>query len=484
MSILSSFKKALGFPDEYDDELDDTLDDNFDESPKRKSPAKSRKDEPVSPSVPAAETSAPAAEMPLPPSAELPGEVFDAVIELFNASQPDFVRQCLSVESQRAYLLERIDKSLKDKLQLETDNARRRGELLWEEEKRKMTGDIDRLKSEYHSLKQQREEFQSAQLSAARQKRALKERVNDLENQVSKLEAEREQMQLENRSMLNKLRVANVRASADSNSEADLQRIAEENVRLQDRINGLCDEKKKAEAEIAALNRTISDLREEADTDKTSDEQQKAIAEIEERIKMFEEVKERKDKKISDLSAKNSQLAAETRSLNAKLAEAVKARDALTEELEALRNSTQQSTETASETEQSLRDEVKRLTELLNATDAPLKKRPGRKPKNKHGHKPDRQEAETTVSQPAAAEQQPKNPAETPAADTEPAAPAPENGTVKISAIDELMDSTDWFIAPDPMPVKKDPEVEEDFGYKEPPARRTTRDDDKQLSLF
>ncbi len=484
MSILSSFKKALGFPDEYDDELDDTLDDNLDDRPVRESSAKSRKDEPVRPSESVTETSAPAPELPLPPSAELPGEVFDAVIELFNATQPDFVRQCLSVESQRAYLLEHIDKSLKDKLQLETDNARRRGELLWEEEKRKMTGDIDRLKSEYHSLKQQREEFQSAQLSAARQKRALKERVNDLENQVSKLEAEREQMQLENRSMLNKLRVANVRASADSNSEADLQRIAEENVRLQDRVNGLCDEKKKAEAEIAALNRTISDLREEANADRASDEQQKAIAEIEDRIRMFEEVKERKDKKISELSAKNSQLTAETRSLNARLTEAVKTRDALTEELESLRSSSQQLTSTASETEQSLRDEVKRLTELLNATDAPFKKRPGRKPKNKHGHKAALTEEEAAVNRPAVVEQQPEKPEETPAVGPEPAARPAENSTVKISAIDELMDSTDWFIAPDPMPVKKDPEVEEDFGYKEPPARRATRDDDKQLSLF
>lgn len=484
MSILSSFKKALGFPDEYDDELDDTLDDNLDDRLKRESSAKSHKDEPVRQPESTTEISAPAAEMLLPPSAELPGEVFDAVIELFNASQPDFVRHCLSVESQRAYLLERIDKSLKDKLQLETDNARRRGELLWEEEKRKMTGDIDRLKSEYHSLKQQREEFQSAQLSAARQKRALKERVNDLENQVSKLEAEREQMQLENRSMLNKLRVANVRASADSNSEADLQRIAEENVRLQDRINGLCDEKKKAEAEIAALNRAISDMREEVDADKASDEQQKAIAEIEERIRMFEEVKERKDRKISDLSAKNSQLTTEIRSLNAKLAEADKAREELIEELESLRNSKQQLTSTASETEQSLRDEVKRLTELLNATDAPLKKRPGRKPKNKHGHKPAPTEDEAAVNRTTVAEQQPQKSAETPADAPEPATAAAENGSVKISAIDELMDSTDWFIAPDPMPVKKDPEVEEDFGYKEPPARRTTRDDDKQLSLF
>ena len=69
------------------------------------------------------------------------------------------------------------------------------------------------------------------------------------------------------------------------------------------------------------------------------------------------------------------------------------------------------------------------------------------------------------------------------AAESKPVKETPKPA-VKISAIDELMDSTDWFIAPEPVPLKKDPEVEEDFGYKEPPARKASRDEDKQLSLW
>ena len=45
------------------------------------------------------------------------------------------------------------------------------------------------------------------------------------------------------------------------------------------------------------------------------------------------------------------------------------------------------------------------------------------------------------------------------------------------------MDSTDWFKAPDPIPLKKDPVVEEEFGYKEPP-KKPNLDSEKQLSLF
>ncbi len=53
-----------------------------------------------------------------------------------------------------------------------------------------------------------------------------------------------------------------------------------------------------------------------------------------------------------------------------------------------------------------------------------------------------------------------------------------------ISAIDELLDSTDWFVAAPPPPKQKEPEKEDDFGYKAPPQRKSHPDDDKQLSLW
>jgi len=45
------------------------------------------------------------------------------------------------------------------------------------------------------------------------------------------------------------------------------------------------------------------------------------------------------------------------------------------------------------------------------------------------------------------------------------------------------MEDTDWFVAPDPVPLKKDPEVEENFGYKEP-EKKDRKPDDRQLTLF
>lgn len=434
MSFISSFKKALGFPDEYDDELDDTaeadniLDDN-DHSDMAESVSATAPSEQAEP------------ETPKDMDHALPGDIFDAVLEQFNAIQPDFVRQCLSIEAQRRYLIERMSETLRARLESEITAARKRGELQWEAEKQKMASDLERLKSEYHSLKQQREEFQSAQLSAARQKRALSERVHDLESQVNSLEAEKEQYQLENRSMLNKLRAASIRGGADGDADAELERLAQENAKLQDSVKSLNDRLTQSDNEISELKDTNRKLQSDleariaeakADDERITAEQQEVLAEIEEQLKQFEAIKQKKDAKIASLKS------------------------ALKESAEKLA-----ATETdRSRSEEELKAEVRRLTELLQAT--PANDRPKSRKTGKSRNK--------TVENNMEILQFELNTTETP-------------GPIKISAIDELMDSTDWFTAPDPVPLKKDPEVDEDFGYKEP-VKRTSRDDDKQLSLF
>ncbi len=70
-----------------------------------------------------------------------------------------------------------------------------------------------------------------AQLSAERQKRALSERVHDLESKVLKLEADCEQYDLEKKSLMNKLKVASVKeddieAMRNENQDLRLQLIA------------------------------------------------------------------------------------------------------------------------------------------------------------------------------------------------------------------------------------------------------------------
>lgn len=491
MSILSSFKKALGFPDEYDDDFSDL--DELDEEEKNDIlPKKSKRhhtsaqesetsdEKPADAKQAATETtSQESADTGIEPiNGGLAGEIFDAVIELFNATQPDFVRDCLSIESQRAYLLNHIDSAVKAKLESEVDNARRQGERQWDSEKQKINNDVEKLKSEYYSLKQQREEFQSAQLSAARQKRALGERIHDLELQVKTLEAEKEQFQLENRSMVNKLRVANVRSSGDETTDAELQRLAKDNVEKQDRITQLTAE---ADAYKKRINELENQLKQKEQSDDSMIDQQKAIAEIEAQIQQFESIKARKDKKISELTIQIRKSAADAKALRDRLSASEIEKTSLAEKLQSLRSSFESERKSGETTAAEMRNEIKRLTELINAggIEPQRKTKPGRKRKKHPGQwqqqpiNTDSMHQDEIVSHDIAA-----------TGESETIENTRTDGTIsKISAIDELMDSTDWFIAPEPATLKKDPEVEEEFGYKEPP-KKPTHDDDKQLSLW
>lgn len=465
MSILSSFKKALGFPDEFDDDLEDDIDLT---QPIHKYNATTPEKAPVETTV-TENNPEPSAEAEIEiTDDELPGEVLDAVIKLFNELQPQFVRECLNVQTQREFILSRIDESLRERLRREVANARKKGQQDWDKERNRMNADVEKLKSDYHLLKQQREEFQSAQLSAARQKRALSERIHDLENQVKTLEADREQMQLENRSMVNKLRVANVRSASDADTEAGIERLAKENVELQDKINLLNDNAKAASVRIAELEKEIS---EKADSEPDSSQQQ-AIAEIEAQIAQFETIKERKNKKINDLTTLNRKLTTDFDKTCKELSSLKEKNEQLNTHISELNSRLEeQKTEHENDT-RSLHDEIKRLTELVNAAaiSNPDKNKFGKKHKKNKRYQTDRNEPETTAVKEYATVEQPKD---------EPIEQTP----AKISAIDELMDSTDWFIAPEPTPLQKDPEVEEEFGYKEP-QRKPLQNDDKQLSLF
>lgn len=454
MSILSSFKKALGFPDEYDEEPEAV------EISQDVSPATSTSNGgSYSVSVPRqtnAATTATNAPAPLtnPDSLlsdpELPAEVLDAVIEQFNTTQPDFVRDCLSLPEQREYLIQRMSDSLRLKLKTEAENARKAGLLQCENERAKMARDIEKFKSERASINRQKEEFKNAELSATRQKRALNDRIRDLEQQVAQLEAEKEQFQLENRGLINKLRVADVRSGMSGDSDTDADRLAQENIILADRVKDL-------ELQLQEKEKTLREA-EEAAKETPTELPQEMIDEIEQKLSELEQINAKKGERINLLNRENSELKSNVEQLRATVSRLEKAAD-----------HSQEIAEKNQEIE-ALKSEVKRLTEMVNASEAPTPHR-----KKKRNHKSESHTEFTEVKQEEVTvdmelnepEQSELQPVEKP----------------KISAIDELMDSTDWFTAPDPVPLKKDPEVDELFGYKEP-QRKPTHDDDKQLSLF
>lgn len=478
MSFISSVRRALGFPGDFDndDELeDDELNDD---------------DELVDDPDPILEELAASGDTSLDSSSggsSLPplsdeeikafsAGFFDSVLKYFNSHQPELVQRCLDLDAQRALIIAEIDSDVRASLHSLTNAACRRGESLWAEKQQRMGAELMKLKSEYNSVRQQREEFQSAQLSATRQKRALNDRIRDLESQVMTLVAEREQYQLENRSMASRLR--NIDEAATAPAPTDVNATSS----LKARIKELTEALSESEAKVKVATDEAANLKKQLETTaaiNSGDDLQpdasdtlNELKELQESIEPLRRLKDAAEAKVIELTKENKQSDATIASLQKRLGDEAMAAESALAEIDRLKSTIETNLYAHAEAEAELRNEIKRLNELIVAprpqqiadsqtaydNDRPEQaKRKKKKRKSKHDY---------SAQLPEIADH-----------DT-------DTQHVKISAIDELMDSTDWFVAPEPVPLKKDPEVEENFGYKEPAKKNDAPEDDRQLTLW
>ncbi|MDE6042267.1 MAG: hypothetical protein K2G07_01805, partial [Muribaculaceae bacterium] len=235
MSFLNKLRRALGLDDDsiFENEPNTAvLNDDSDEA---------RHDLPA----PQAETTGRQA----PPRARVE-DIFNHVVAQFNEAMPDFLARSVDPELQKKLLYDNLDKGLKEYLAaLETD-ADTRCEARWSNDQATLRTEMDSLRQKAEQIEQQRADIRERQLSADRQKRALSERLRDLENQVGRLEAEREQYDLENKSLLNKMKVIAVQnPDIDMNAIGDLpplqseelEALKAENARLQDELKQAAD---------------------------------------------------------------------------------------------------------------------------------------------------------------------------------------------------------------------------------------------------
>lgn len=398
-----------------------------------------------------------------------PDEIFSTVVKIFNESLPDFVKVGVNEEAQRKYLYDALDESLKAHLHRLGDDARELCRREWENERKKLMSESASLRDRVKAVEDTSSENKKQQLSAERQKRALAERLHDLEGKIAQLEAEKEQYELENRSLVNKLRVSNVMSDIDGDTletidtlNKTVESLRQENTELSAAveqyrvktemsdamINDLNSRASSAQSESAALHEEIArlqviqadvDRRESELKDKISDlsrELDTARAELEEahstmdvveeiqaELDKFEDIKAKKDSKIALLQA------------------TVKQRDeriiALEVELKSLHETVDAAASERDDNESRLNEEIARLKAKIESGTAA--KEPRRRKK------------------------------------------AP----IKISAIDEDLDNTDWLVATPPEGTNARPGgvADSEFGYQEP-VKKSTPENSAQMSLW
>lgn len=427
MSLLNSIKRSFGFGEDSDDSL---LQDSVETLPEA----------PVTPAgTLQPDKTANADEATTTDSSQLE-RIFDHAVAVFNAALPDFLSRSVDPEAQRKLLYDSLDQSLKDYLQSVSAATRRQCEARMAEEYSAMRAEMETLKARTKEVEQQRFDIKQQQLSADRQRRALTERLHDLEAQAASFEAEREQFDIENKSLVNKLKVASLHQEEAEALRAELNDAKAQMLKLRNESISPADSEELTQAKerIAALeaeNAALSTaLDEAAEKDRISTE-------------MMNGLQSKASAARSEIETRDERIA----QLEAKLAEA-----------------------------EQLQNDIKTINNQLSLVEDAI----GRRDRKIAKLKAKIAELEANAITPI--------PAET-LAPTEVTEPEPQpdgNDTPKISdcdlaAIEESFDTADWMQSePTETPSMRTGVSEAEFGYQPPVRKPTHNDNDAQLSLF
>lgn len=409
---------------------------------------------------------------------DLPGDLFDALIEQFNAAQPDFISKCLSTDAQRAYLLNALSDSLKQRLNntgLKIASANNHADDSAERER--LQRRITSLEADVKASDSLRQENRKLQLSIERQKRALLDRINDLEAQVAKSHAEKEKFFSDKRNPADAALIDSTNARVKeleqslSERESKIKELTDSIEKLgtaSEELSKTLAERDKQIADEASLreqlevknrmsDEMLNDLRNQAasarnEYEETCRQQQLALEQIHDQVASFEQVKARLEARIIEL--KDALKDAKRNDREEQIAR-------LNEENASLRHTIENNLYNQANSENRLRNEIKQLRRQLEEAG---KAAATSSPAAPYGNTESR--PKSMSAEPSAA----AYPTETP-----PERPAPRRrGRPKKVKLDEDLDNTEWFSGQKDTP---------DFGYHEPP-RRPSNDNAAQLSLF
>lgn len=469
MSIWKSVKRSLGFGGDTDEDYDyETPTVHDDEEPQQKAIAEPDES---NANVRAEE---PAIEVPKFDTG-VRDKIFDGVLAVFNSALPDFLQRSIDPDAQRKALSDSLDASVNSYIDGLTAEAVRYAQARQRSESEAARIESEKLRREIDSMTQQKNSIREQQLSADRRRRALKDRVTDLEAQLEKVEAEREQFELENRSLVNKLKLAEVQPGIieelqkeieqlKSGAPAPVEVVPEDVQKELEELRSRCADFDKAnelsknmytevqaqfaeaQAEIETLKANIATLEavsaEAMDKSSAADEQKLAA---DERVTEAEAKVAEAEAKIADAESKVAESEAKVADANARIAE-LEGKVAEADNI--------------GESVMELQTQLEKVQDVIN-------KRDERIAKLKSTNKQLKEEVEALQKQ---LDEQKDS----------------DTGlfTIPGGDMDDDFETPDWFVSepgPDTPPLRP---ANSEFGYTEPPRRAQAPVNDAQLSLF
>ena len=551
MSFFNGLKKAFGFGEDDLDEEVEGIDARVTPYRRRDEAERSQEDAvgasadaSVSLSDAARDAAQPHAAEPSAleaPAAVSPDVIFEAVVKIFNEALPQFLGESVDEKRQREYLYRALDGSMKSYLEQVAADARRHCGEQFEGERRSLHQEIESLREKARQEENGLEELKKQQLSAERQKRALSEKVHELEKLTATLQAENEQYMLENKSLLNKIRLTSVTASVAEGANDETEALA---AKIEE-LNALVASQK---AQNEALQAELEAQKAAAEVRDAELEAQKAAAEaatseaVKAETDALKEAAEKADREAKEnmmaLDSNRRKLTAVTEQLQTATAEVEHLREQLEEANENLRivedlNEKMKKLEEthlryeaekrtlrdqllAQKEELAKRDEEKRTYDEVIAmkdnrirtledqagslrktiennlyeharTEGVLREEIERLNNRRYQLKEEKQEASAAepspADTPAPADAPVAAPAEDAAKEAKPKSRRGRKPKMKISAIDESITDIDWLVASPPAKKKGEAEDAPEFGYHEP-EHRPTPEHPAQMSLW
>lgn len=528
MSFISGLKKAFGFGDsEFEESELEGVD-------ARVTPLRERMEAEsaavASPGEVAGSGTASASMAPVPEvpatgvdmsASMVPDEIFESVVRIFNESLPAFLSESVDEKKQREYLYNALNSSMKSYIDGLHTMAIQQCSDMYETERRNLHSEMESLRVKARQEESENSEVKKLQLSAERQKRALSEKVHELEKQIATIQAENEQFQLENKSLLNKLRVSAVTAiptsedtfapasAADGEAVAALNKTIEaltaDNEALKTEKESLKAEKEALVAEaavyqtqmqqfagkIAALEaaleaaeraakenlialdasrRKATSLQEQLDE---ANENLKVVEHLNTRMGELEEARRANDAaqlQQKDLIFQQKEALSALEIEKKELLETITLKDNTIRTLEdqagSLRKTIENNLYEHARAESVLREEIERLNSRRYNMPAETKS-----------------EAAEEPAEPVAENIPEVNIPEPIQEETKPAKRRGRKPKVRISAIDDSITDTEWLVAELPNKVTARKDAPDEFGYREP-ERKPPHEHPAQMSLW
>ena len=330
MGLFNGLKRALGLSDDYEEEDDlEGMDSNY-RTP-YVNPFKKGDDTvtDLSSLAPREEASVvvnepqPVAEV----EEKLPDGVFDGIITIINGNLPEFVRDCIDIEKERKAVYVAMGPQFRDYVRNLRRSSLDEARQQWVDERTRLTSKISQTELRAEEAVKKANEIKDRLMSEERQRRAIVERSHDLEARIADLEAQHEQDQLQNKGLLNKVKVMQLKAD-------EAQKDAEEITRLSALVNEQrrqLMEANDAEVRMAELSTEnenlradIEELKQKADTTAIEDEYKSKMEVTNALINQLRTAATQKEQEVMALTEKFRLANEEIENLQNELAEAHK----------------------------------------------------------------------------------------------------------------------------------------------------------------